>query len=308
MNELSTYPPEGWSPPPPYTAEALRAAAQSGAILTGLVRRCDVNHDLHLTLGGFSGRIPREEGVCPYISGASREIALLSRVGKPACCMVTSFSADDKGEVRLLLSRRAAQERALEALLRLARPGTVLPGKVTHLEPFGAFVDIGCGVVALLPLERLSFSRVSHPKHRLRPGQRIFAVVTAVDRDARRFSLSMRELLGTWQENASRFREGETVTGIVRNLRDYGAFIELTPNLAGLAERVPELKENEAVSVYIKSLQPQRMKCKLQIIERLGPASPPPLRFSAAGGRLERWVYSPPGCESEVVSAFSASP
>ncbi|MGM9618240.1 MAG: S1 RNA-binding domain-containing protein [Oscillospiraceae bacterium] len=304
MSELDTCLPEGWYPPPPYTAAALRAAAESGAVLTGLVKRCDVDHDLHLKLGGFTGVIPRSEAVSPYISGASREIALLSRVGKPACCMVTSFSAGGKGE--LLLSRRAVQERALEALLREARPGTVLPAMVTHLEPYGAFVDIGCGVIALLPLERFSFARVSHPRQRLRPGQRIYAVISAVDPDARRFSLSMRELLGTWEENAAGFREGEAVPGIVRNIRDYGAFIELTPNLSGLAERTPELREGDAVSVFIKSIQPKRMKCKLQIIERLGPAAPPKLRFFITGGTLRRWVYSPPDCENEVVSEFSA--
>ncbi len=46
----------------------------------------------------------------------------------------------------------------------------------------------------------------------------------------------MRELLGTWQENAARFRAGQTVTGVVRTVTDYGAFIALTPNLCGLAE------------------------------------------------------------------------
>lgn len=62
----------------------------------------------------------------------------------------------------------------------------------------------------------------------------IFGAVSSLEDG--RICLSQRELLGTWEENASLFEQGETVAGIVRSVEDYGIFVELTPNLAGLAE------------------------------------------------------------------------
>ena len=113
-----------------------------------------------------------------------------------------------------------------------ASPGDTSP----HLESFGAFVDLGCGFTSLIPLENLSVSRVSHPSDRFRAGQDILAAVTGVDAASCRFYLTHKELLGTWLENAARFAPGSAVPGIVRGVKEYGIFIELTPNLSGLAE------------------------------------------------------------------------
>lgn len=177
-------------------------------------------------------------------------------------------------------------------LLENAVPGAVIPARVTHLASFGAFVDIGCGVISLIPLACLSVSRVSHPRDRLAPGQDVLAVVTAVDRDRRRFSLSQKELLGTWLENAADFAPGDTVPGVVRSVQDYGVFVELAPNLSGLAEGRTAVQPGEAVAVYIKSIRPAGHKIKLQIVQNLGPApAPGPLRYFITDGTVENWVY-----------------
>ena len=118
-----------------------------------------------------------------------------------------------------------------------------------------------------------------------------------MDRETRRITMTHRELLGTWMENASRFAPGETVRGIVRSIRDYGSFIELAPNLSGLADTREGLSPGDGVSVYIKSIRPDRMKIKLHIIETLPPPQvPDPVRYQITDGTLEQWVYSPPGC------------
>ena len=189
------------------------------------------------------------------------------------------------------------------------RPGSVLACRVVRLETFGAFLDIGCGIVAMLPIERISVSRIAHPRDRFYEGQRILAAVQSIDPVRRRFTMTHRELLGTWLENASRFAPGETVRGIVRSVQDYGTFIELTPNLSGLADSREGLRPGDAVSVYIKSIRPERMKVKLQIIEKLPPPSgAEALRYQITDGVLERWVYSPPGCEKAAVETdFTAS-
>ena len=308
MPENKLYPPEGLRPPVPLTFDRLRDALESGEILEAPVQRCGVDHTLYLNLGGVQGRMPREEAVAPWISGAEREIAVLSRVGKPTCFTVTALESDGKGAPVALLSRRAAQERAMAYFLERLEPGAVLTGRVTRLESFGAFVDVGCGIVAMLPIEHISVSRISHPRERFQEGQKILTAVWSLDREARRITLTHRELLGTWMDNASRFRPGETVRGVVRTVKDYGSFIELAPNLSGLADAKERLSPGDGVSVYIKSIRPERMKIKLQVIEKLPPAPPEPMQYQITDGKLERWVYSPPNYEKPVVETVFTAP
>ena len=173
-----------------------------------------------------------------------------------------------------------------------AAVGAVLPARVTHMESFGVFVDLGCGVTSLIPLENLSVSRVSHPSDRFRVGQDVLAVVTDIDVTACRFYLTHKELLGTWLENAASFAPGEAVPGIVRGVKEYGVFVELTPNLSGLAEWRGDVLPGDRVSVYIKSIRPDTRKIKLQIIQDLGPAREPgELRYFITDGPVEDWRY-----------------
>ena len=275
---------------------ALRRAMEQGELLEGTAILCGAEHDLLVELGPFRGRIPREEAALGIAEGTTRDIAILSRVGRPVCFTVEALETEN-GVLRPRLSRRRAQQAAQSALLSTLTPGQVLPVQVTHLEPFGAFVDIGCGVPSMIGIENISVSRIPHPAARFQVGQRIFAAVLDVDRKAGRFYLTHKELLGTWAENAALFRPGMTVPGHVRGIKEYGVFVELTPNLSGLAEGKDGLREGERISVYLKAILPDRMKIKLLAIDKLPPLeSPPPLEYFITGGRLEHWKYAPPGC------------
>lgn len=307
MPENQLFLPEGLRPPVRFTPERLREAMERRDILEAPVQRCDTEHALHIELGGIPGVISRPEAIAPWINGAGRDIAVLSRVGKPVCFTVQSLQADGKGAPVAILSRRAAQEAAMDWSLEHLEPGMVLACRVIRLEPYGAFVDIGCGIVAILPIELMSVSRIGRPGERVREGEKILAAVKSFDRENRRITMTMRELLGTWMENASRFVPGETVRGVVRSVKDYGSFIELSPNLSGLADA--RLSPGDQVSVYIKSIRPERMKIKLQVIEKLPPREEPePLRYQITDGRLDRWVYSPPGYEKNPVETVFTAP
>ena len=309
MPENNLFPPEGLRPQPVFSLQTLQQAVEAGTVLEAPVQRCDVEKNLHLALGGISAILPREEAVAPWISGADRDISILSRVGKPICFTVKAIRSNEKGAPVALLSRREVQDRAAEYFFAHLRPGSVVTANVTHLAAFGAFLDIGCGIIAMLPLEQISVSRISHPRDRFRVGQKILAVVGGVDRERHRFTMTHRELLGTWLENASWFQPGETVSGVVRSVKEYGSFIELTPNLSGLADCREELSPGDPVSVYIKSIRPERMKIKLQLIEKLpGPAPLSPLRYQITDGCLDRWVYSPPNYEKAPVETVFTAP
>ena len=296
---INRYLPEGYGPPDTafLPLSDIHAAIESGQIMEGIALRCDRQQNLHVAFRNYQGIIPRAEAVAPEVSGAGRDIAILSLVGRRIAFVITGVEIDGSGKPLLLLSRRKAQEQAIAHLLTCCPPGTVVRGKVTHLEGFGAFVDIACGVIALLPLEYISISRISHPGLHLRTGQSILAVIKSADPNTSRFTLSHRELLGTWLENAALFAPGETVTGFVRGIRDYGVFVELTPNLSGLADSFPGLQLNDAVTVYIKSIRSQQMKIKLQILQKAEAAPVPPQpAYFLTDGRLSAWRYAPPDC------------
>ena len=284
--------PEGRSPhPAPYTQEELRKAMAGGGILEGLALKCDAHHDLCVDLGCARGVIPREETAVGIREGTLRDIAILSRVGKPVCFRVTDLPEG----LPPVLSRRAAQEEALDRIFAAWSPGDIIPAVVTSLTAFGAFCDVGCGVTALLGIENISVSRIAHSRDRFREGQRIYAAVKLLDPDQRRIFLTHKELLGTWAENAAAFRPGQTVTGIVRSVQPYGAFVELLPNLSGLADPNPDLREGDAVSVYIKSILPEKQKIKLVALHRLEPGAvpPQPVTYYRTGGHIDFWEYSP---------------
>ena len=285
---------------------SLRDAANQELILEARAGLCDREHNLHVDLGVMEGIIPRREGAVGIEEGAVRDIALISRVGKPVCFTVTALRKNAEGRYFALLSRRRAQQKCLEEFADLLTPGDILEPVVTHIESFGAFCDIGAGVSALLPIDLISVSRIPHPSARFFVGQRIKAAVFARDAIGR-ITLTHKELLGTWRQNADLFAVGETVPGIVRSVESYGVFVELTPNLAGLAEYNPDVKEGEAAAVYIKNIIPERMKVKLVIVDHRDEEQKiPPIRYFAAGERIDRFRYSPDECPRVVETVFEA--
>lgn len=280
------------------SADSLLRCVATREVLEGTAISCDAQRNLSVKLGPFTGVIPRAEAALGISEGSTREIAILARVGKPVAFVVTGMELTDAGEPRPILSRRQAQALALSQMLTTLQPGRIIPAAVTHLEPFGAFVDVGCGVPSMIGIENISISRLPHPDRRFRVGQRIFAVVTGLDREKGRILLSHKELLGTWEENAREFTPGMTVPGYIRGVKDYGLFVELLPNLSGLAEPREGYALGERVSVYIKSIQPQFMKLKLLLIDHLPPESQlPELRYYRTTGTLTQWRYAPEECK-----------
>ena len=280
------------------TPAAMDQAAEEEQILEGIVTRCDCAHNLVVDCNGITGLIPRSEAALGLSSGRTREIALLSRVGKPVC-----FQVIGEGDGQYLFSRARVQQKALNYLMENLLPGDVICARVTHLEPFGAFVDIGCGLTSLVGIEHISVSRIAHPAERFYPGQWIHVAVRGLDPSMGRVHLTHRELLGTWLENARRFSPGETVSGVVRGNEDYGVFVELSPNLSGLAERKEGVASGDGVSVYIKSILPEKMKIKLILIDKLEKTPSTLIRpedYQITQGRLQHFLYSPPGKEGRL--------
>ena len=281
----------------------LHEAAQTGDVLEARAVMCDAAHNLTVDLGCMRGVIPRKDGALGIRDGSVRDIAIISRVNRPVCFTVTEFRTDRSGAEYAVLSRENAQKKCMESFISSLRKGDVVDAKITHLESFGAFADIGCGIVALMPIDAISVSRIEHPKERFSVGMDIRAVVRSKENG--RISLSHKELLGTWEQNAARFRAGETVSGIVRSVEHYGAFVELAPNLAGLAESRAGVEAGQQASVYIKSIIPEKMKIKLIIIDTFDyKYNPKPPEYFCKERHIDRFLYSPEGCKKHVESVF----
>ncbi len=283
--------------------ETLESAMRKGTILEARAILCDSSHNLIVDLPCMQGVIPREEGAKGISDGSTRDIALIARAGKPVCFRVTKLTTDNYGKPVAILSRRAVQEECWERYLSRLVPGDIIPACITHMERFGAFVDAGCGIPSLIPIDAISVSRISHPSDRFTPGQHIKAVVKGFD--GARLCLTHKELLGTWEENAALFSVGETVPGMIRSAETYGVFVELTPNLAGLAEPQSHALPGQCASVYIKALIPEKMKVKLVIVDVFEPDSPiSPLRYFTEGSHIDSWRYTPEGAVKTVETFF----
>ena len=287
--------------------KGLERALEKQIILEAPAVLCDHNFNLHVALGsGIRGIIPKEEAVYSPREEV-KDIAILTRVGKPVCFMVTGFEKSPGGEVIAILSRRRAQRECHLNYVEALECGDIIPAKITHLENFGAFVDIGCGIISLLSIDSISVSRIAHPSARLSVGDFLYTVVKSVD-ELGRIYVSVRELLGSWEENAALFNEGQTVRGIVRSVESYGVFIELKPNLAGLAEYKDDVYPGQTAAVYIKSIIPEKMKIKLIIIDSHdSPIYTEPLEYFVDTEKvthIDSWVYSPVSCKKVVQSIF----
>lgn len=275
-------------------------------ILEARALLCDAQHNLIVDMGCIKGIIPREEGALGIKEGTVRDIAIISRVNRPVCFVITGFTKDSLGNTVATLSRSKAQERCIKQYISKLQCGQVINARITHLEPFGAFADIGCGVVALMPIDTISVSRIDHPRERFSVGMSIKAIVKNSENG--RISLTHKELLGTWLENANNFNAGETVAGIVRSVEEYGAFVELTPNLAGLAEKKDGVIPGQQTSVYIKSIIPEKMKIKLIIIDTFDQKYKPTLpKYFFTGNYMNSFLYSPVNCEKTIKTVFSCT-
>ncbi|WP_303796557.1 S1 RNA-binding domain-containing protein [Ruminococcus flavefaciens] len=285
------------------SAEGLAEAMEKGIILEAKAILCTGSHDLIVELPCARGIIPREEGAIGIAEGKTRDIALISRVNKIVCFKVTELELTENGELEAKLSRKAAQKECEKNFVSKLESGDIIDAKISHMEKFGSFVDIGCGIPSLVPIDTMSVSRISHPTDRFRAGQLIKVVVKSVENG--RIFLTHKELLGTWEENAEKFKVGETVPGVVRSIENYGVFVELTPNLAGLAESKEGISVGQSVSVYIKAIIPEKMKVKLIIVDICGEYAPPKeIEYFINSDHIDHWKYSTENSDKNISTSF----
>lgn len=145
--------------------------------------------------------------------------------------------------------------------------GSKVSGFIKNIQPYGAFIHTDNGLEGLLYIEDISVARIKTPYERFKIGQRIDVLIKDVDVEKNKVYFSYKELLGTWEDNIKDFKEKTVVPGIVRETEKNkrGIFIELKPNLVGMAEYQEGLEYGQKVDVYIKKIVADKKKIKLII-------------------------------------------
>ena len=148
------------------------------------------------------------------------------------------------------------------------KEGQIKKGTVKSIKPYGVFVELEDGVTGLLHIENISVARIKSPNERFSIGQNINIMIKSVDRENKRIDLTYKELLGTWEDNIKDVHAGEIIKGKVRETEKSknGIFIELKPNLVGMAEYNPNVEYGQEVDVYVKKIIPEKKKIKLKIV------------------------------------------
>ncbi|MFN2198559.1 MAG: 30S ribosomal protein S1 [Anaerolineales bacterium] len=140
----------------------------------------------------------------------------------------------DQRRRRLVLSEMAAKDEVRRKRLEELKVGDVVEGRVVSLVPFGAFVDLG-GVDGLVHISNLAWKQVDKPDQVVSEGETLEVMVTGVEIERERISLSRKALLpNPWDKFAKEHKEGELLEGVVDSVADFGAFIRLVPGVVGL--------------------------------------------------------------------------
>ncbi|MCJ7717184.1 MAG: S1 RNA-binding domain-containing protein [Anaerolineales bacterium] len=185
----------------------------------------------------------------------------------------------DKDRCRVVLSERAAQAEpgTRLKLLDTMEEGTCIPGTVTTLTDFGAFVDLG-GMEGLIHISELSWGRVDHPSDVVEVGDALEVYVLNIDRDENKVALSLKKMCNNpWETITERYHQGQIVEAVVKNIVSYGAFVRIEEGVDGLIH-VSELgengdqvspwdvlEENQKIEVEIIHLDPKEQRLGLSL-------------------------------------------
>ena len=259
--------------------------SKEGKKIKGTVIKSDTSYTLELLLSdGETVSIPRE-----YLADKEeiKNVEVVKMIGK-----------EIEGIYRVIndipiLNVKELQKHYKDVVLdKETTEGDILDVKVTSVASFGVFVDIGYGVIALLPFNYVSESKAMNIEDVFREGKELKVIYKGKTPEGK-YIVSHKELLGTWSENIADFEEGTIVVGLVKDITDYGIFIEIAPNLTGIAD-IPknEILVGESVIVKVKRNYPEKLKLKLSILGRSYKKYRVRYNYKIKENKIVEWDYN----------------
>ncbi len=253
-------------------AETLKRLEQ-GARLAGVVKNI-TDYGVFIDLGGIDGLLHITDISWGRVSHPSEHFS----VGDEAEIVVLKFDPDTE---RVSLGYKQKSEDPWTLVDKKYPPGARVKGKVVSLVDYGAFVEIEEGVEGLIHVSEMSWTKkVVNPSKVLNLGDEVEAIVSELDMDQRRISLSLRQTeRNPWEELSDSFPVGAIIEGRVRNLTEFGAFVEIVDGIDGLihvsdmswTKRVKHpsevLKKGDTVRARITHIDAESQRVSLSIKE-----------------------------------------
>ncbi len=231
--------------------------------------------------GGFQVIVFGKPAFCPMSQMDQKRIEKPEDyIGKRFEFKITQLA---EGGRNIVISRRKVLEESQGAAMAnfqdQRKVGDIVTGKVTRLEPFGAFIEIAPGLEGLAHISELSWTRVASPKDVVEPGQVVSAKIIRIENEGRlKISLTLKQSENDpWQNLPTHVETGRVVAGKITRCMPFGAFVELHPGIEGLvplsemsstkrvAQATEVVQEGEQVSVLIKEINPQAKRISLSI-------------------------------------------
>ena len=174
----------------------------------------------------------------------SKRVKHPSKIVNPGDTVEVEVLSVDPKARRISLGMKQIQENPWQTLHDRYQIGTRVHGRVRNLTDFGAFIEIEDGVDGLVHVSDISWSRrIKHPSEVLKKGQEIDAIITSIDTENRRLSLSIKDLEpNAWERFVNEHKPGDVVRGKIARFANFGAFVELDDNLEGLCH-ISELSD-----------------------------------------------------------------
>ncbi len=217
--------------------------------------------------GGFTVDI---EGVIAFLPGSQvdirpvKDIAPLMNIAQPFQILKMDSKQGNVVVSRRSILEESRREERSEMLSKISE-GMVLDGIVKNITDYGAFIDLG-SVDGLLHVTDISWRRITHPSEVLSLGQKVKVKVIKFNDDTKRISLGMKQLEGNpWEGISERFPKGSIHKGVVTNITDYGAFVEIESGIEGLVH-VSEISWTKTNAHPSKFLAPGQ-EVKVMILE-----------------------------------------
>ncbi|MFM8440169.1 MAG: S1 RNA-binding domain-containing protein, partial [Acidobacteriota bacterium] len=220
--------------------------------------------------GAFVELEPGVEGLVPVSemswSKRSKSPKTIVKTGDVVEVQVLGVDSADR---RISLGMRQLQQNPWELIAGKYRVGMTVSGKVRNITDFGAFVEIEEGIDGLVHVSDISWSKkIKHAKDVLKKGQDVEAVISNIDIDQQRLSLSIKDLTpSAWDNFTQTHRPGDTVTGKISRFAGFGVFVELADDLEGLCH-ISELSDERVDNPETLFQVGQELEFKILRIER----------------------------------------